>query len=90
MARDELNNEYFEWLYQFVCDERYTKGLSYRKHFVYFHSRSFEYSIAMDSNRAEDDSRSLGTGQAGKYSDPAPPCEKIRFLYGLYGAGCYE
>ena len=54
MARDELNNEYFEWLYQFVCDERYTKGLSYRKLFVYFHSRSFEYSIAMDSNRAED------------------------------------
>ena len=28
--------------------------------------------------------------QAGKNSDPAPPCEKIRFLYGLYGAGCYE
>ena len=54
MTRDELNNEYFEWLYQFVCDERYTKGLSYRKLFVYFHSRSFEYSIAMDSNRAED------------------------------------
>ena len=54
MARDELNNEYFEWLYQFVCDERYTKGLSYRKLFVYLHSKSFEYSIAMDSNRAED------------------------------------
>ena len=42
------------------------------------------------SNCAEDDSRSLGTGQAGKNSDPAPSCEKIGFLYGLYGAGCYE
>ena len=29
-------------------------------------------------------------GKLGKNSDPAPPCEKIRFLYGLYGAGCYE
>ena len=30
-------------------------------------------------NRTEDDSRSLGTGQAGKNSDPAPPCEKSDF-----------
>ena len=27
-------------------------------------------------------------GKLGKIQ--IPPCEKIRFLYGLYGAGCYE
>ena len=54
MTRDELNNEYFEWLYQFVCDEQYLNGSSYRKLLIYLHSRAFEYSIAMDGNRAED------------------------------------
>lgn len=31
MTRDELNNAYFDWMYQLVCDDEYSRGLSYRK-----------------------------------------------------------
>ena len=28
MTRDELNNAYFDWMYQLVCDDEYSRGLS--------------------------------------------------------------
>jgi hypothetical protein len=54
MTRDELNNEYFDWMYQLVCNEKYFKGLSHRKLLNYLHGVDFTYTIAMDGNRAED------------------------------------
>lgn len=54
MTRNELNNEYFEWMYQLVCNEKYSKRLSYRKLLSHLHSIEFVYIIGMDSNRAED------------------------------------
>lgn len=51
MTRDELNNEYFEWMYRLVCGR---KRLSYRKLFQYLHSVDFYYTNPMDGNRAED------------------------------------
>lgn len=30
MTEIELNNEYFEWMCQLVCSERYSRRLSYR------------------------------------------------------------
>ena len=54
MTRDELNNAYFEWMYQLVCDDGYSKGLSYRKLLYLLHDTDFTYTIAMDSNRYED------------------------------------
>ena len=54
MTRDELNNAYFEWMYQLVCDDEYSKGLSYRKLLYLLHDTDFTYTIAMDSNRYED------------------------------------
>ncbi len=54
MMRNELNNEYFEWMYQLVCNEKYSKRLSYRKLLSHLHSIEFIYIIGMDSNRAED------------------------------------
>ncbi len=29
MTKNELNKEYFEWMYQLVCNEKYPKRLSY-------------------------------------------------------------
>lgn len=52
MTRDELVNQYFNWMYHLVIN-RYSK-LSYRKLFVRLHSTEFIYSIPMDDNRAED------------------------------------
>lgn len=55
MTRDELNNMYFEWMYQLVCDtEPYSKKLSYRKLLYLLHDTDFTYAIAMDGNRYED------------------------------------
>lgn len=51
MTRNELNNEYFEWMYRLVCSR---KRLSYRKLLQYLHSIDFYYSNPMDGNRAED------------------------------------
>jgi hypothetical protein len=54
MTRNELNNEYFEWMYQLVCNEKYSKRLSYRKLLGHLHSVEFTFTIGMDANRAED------------------------------------
>ena len=54
MTKDEINSEYFEWMYDQVCDDRYTKRPSYRKLLQYLHNVEFTYIIPMDGNRAED------------------------------------
>ena len=54
MTRDELNNAYFDWMYQLVCDDEYLRGLSYRKLLYLLHDTEFTYTIALDSNRYED------------------------------------
>ena len=50
--RNDLINEYFEWMYQLVC--RDAKRLSYRKLLCKLFDTPFNYTIAMDGNRAED------------------------------------
>lgn len=52
--RDDLNNEYFEWLYGLVSDGRFARSVSYRELLLYLHSTPFIYSIPKDENRAED------------------------------------
>lgn len=53
MTKDELNNAYFEWMYQLVCDELDSE-MSYRKLLYLLHDTDFNYTIPMDGNRAED------------------------------------
>lgn len=52
--RDDVINEYFNWLYKLVCGDRYSKSISYRKLFVQLHSTEFIYIVPMDENRAKD------------------------------------
>lgn len=47
-------NEYFEWLYGLVCDNKYPKSISYRKLLSRLHSIEFRYSVPKDGNRADD------------------------------------
>lgn len=54
MTRHELNLKYFKWLYQLVCNDRYSKRLSYKKLLTYLHKKEFSYIIDMDGNRADD------------------------------------
>lgn len=55
MTELELNNEYFGWMCQLVCNERFHhRRLSHRKLLSYLHQIDFQYSHPMDGNRAED------------------------------------
>lgn len=52
--KDTLNNEYFNWMYDIACADRFAKDISYRKLLTHLHSTRFRYSIKRDSNRADD------------------------------------
>lgn len=55
MTRNELNNLYFDWMYQLVSnDERYSGRLSYRKLLGLLHDTEFTYTMETDGNRYED------------------------------------
>ena len=54
MTKDELTNEYLDWMYQLVYDERYSKNLSYLKLLYRLYKTEFTYIVPMDSNRKED------------------------------------
>lgn len=51
---DILIDEYFEWLYDMVCEDRYSDQISWRKLLTRLHETEFTYSIHKDQNRAED------------------------------------
>ena len=52
MTQDELNNKYFEWMYNLVFDVQYSKHSSYRKLLTILHDTDFDYII-------------IGSGPAG-------------------------
>lgn len=54
MIREDLNDEYLAWMYDLVCDERYSKSNRYRKLFDHLYNREFTYTHPMDGNRFED------------------------------------
>lgn len=54
MTLNYINNEYFEWLYSFVCKSEYSSDISFRKLLIHLHDTEFRYLIPKDKNRAED------------------------------------
>ena len=50
---DKIINEYFEWMFNLACGERYSKLISYRKLLMYLHDVEFTFSIPRDADRAE-------------------------------------
>lgn len=52
MTEHELTRRYFDWMYELVADDRYSK--SYRTLFTRLNDTEFTYTIPMDGNRAED------------------------------------
>lgn len=47
-------DEYFDWMYDLVCKDRFSGDISYRKLLYRLHQTEFRYSIRNDFNRAED------------------------------------
>ena len=54
MTRKNIKKEYFEWLYELMCEKRYSEGYSYVDLLSFLHDIEFTYTIYKDSNRAED------------------------------------
>lgn len=54
MTIRQIREEYFEWLYDIVCRDRYSKQISYRKLLMYLHDTEFRYLLFKDGARAED------------------------------------
>lgn len=51
---NQVINEYFEWLYDYVCKGRVNRDVSYVELFTYLHTTEFTFSIRNDVNRAKD------------------------------------
>ncbi len=51
---NELNQEYFEWLYKIVCSNEYYDTVSYRDVLSYLYGTTYIYYYTMDKNRALD------------------------------------
>lgn len=54
MTAHRIMNDYFEWLFNIVCDDGYSEVMSYRTLLMFMHDTDFRYSIPRDQNRAED------------------------------------
>ena len=54
MIEHGINADYFEWLYEGMCGDRYSKNVSYRKLLERLHNINFRYTIPNDRNRASD------------------------------------
>lgn len=90
MLRDTINDNYFEWLSDFVCDKKRKDDISYRKLLMFLHSTEFRYSILKDENRAQDgiDLRRRFSLEQG-YDDGSlvdyidGPCSVLEMMIGL-------
>ena len=54
MHENNVTIDYFDWMYNLVCRNRYSKDISFKKVFSYLNDTKFTYSIRMDLNRAKD------------------------------------
>jgi hypothetical protein len=55
MRKDEkIRKEYFEWMYDLVCDGRFAEAITYRRLFELLHRTEFVYFVPHDENRADD------------------------------------
>lgn len=52
--RNQIINEYFNWMSDLVCEDRYSDQISFNKLLMYLHTTEFRYLLPMDRNRSED------------------------------------
>ncbi len=81
MIKDKIISDYFEWLVELVCGERYSEATSYRRLLQTLHSIEFTYFVPNDQNRAAD-----GEDLRYRYflTKCDPECEEL-ILESLYG-----
>ena len=52
MTRARIEREYFEWMYDIVCRDRFAPSISFRRLLRFLHEVEFTYIIPKDANRA--------------------------------------
>lgn len=89
ISKDMINNAYFDWMYDLVCENRFADSISYRKLLMFLHSVEFVYSVRKDRNRADDgiDLRyrfpyeQFGVSEIERYIDG--PCSVLEMILAL-------
>ena len=87
--KDRIINLYFKWLCDFVCFEKFSSEISYRKLLMFLHKTEFTYILPMDVNRAKDgiDLRWRFTIEHPEFSDAETyldgPCSVLEMLVAL-------
>ena len=86
--REQINNDYFEWLFNLICGDRFSKNVSFRKLLTRLHLIEFTYIHPKDENRAEDgmDLRyrfSLEYGYNDVYGYLKGPCSVLEMITAL-------
>lgn len=51
---ERVNSDYFEWMYDLVCDRRFPATVTYRQLLTFLHEVEFVYFVPYDENRAAD------------------------------------
>lgn len=51
-VEDRIKSDYFEWMHDLVCGNRFGRSISYRKLLTFLHDVEFTYFIPYDENRA--------------------------------------
>lgn len=51
---ERVNSDYFEWMYELVCDRRFPTTVCYRQLLTFLHDVEFVYFVPYDENRAAD------------------------------------
>lgn len=54
MTQKDIINEYFNWLCDVACQQRFAKPIPFKKVFTKLHDTNFIFLIPRDENRAED------------------------------------
>lgn len=88
MTRTTISDEYFEWIYDKVCGDRFPRNVSYRKLLMFLHDTEFIFFIPRDANRAEDGiglryrfAYDTGCACADSYLDG--PCSVLEMMLAL-------
>lgn len=95
LNRDDIKNDYFDWIYEAVTGIRYGPDISYRRLLLYLFRTEFTWIHPRDENRAEDGKalryrfiRECGYNM--KYLDYLDgPCSVLEMVFAL-GLRCEE
>ena len=90
MEIEKVIDDYFDWLYDLVCDGIYSGRNSYRQLLMFLHNTEFTWIIEMDENRAHDgidlrDRFSISQGYDYSFVDRciSRPCSVLEMMIAL-------